>query len=272
MVKKIQEKQHFSSSQLDHFCLCPESYRQWYIEKNRVPPTVHMARGTGMHAGAAFNLAQKIKSGVDLPRQDIIAAGVAEFEAATRDGLMLTRDEAEQGAKSVVASVKDDLVAILDCHAKTQAPDYQPIFVEQAVRIELPKAPRDLLAVLDVGTIDEVSDFKTAKRSKSQADLDSSIQLTVYSIAFAVLTGDPPKTVALDTIVQTKKETKRQKLVGTRDEADYQALANRINAVQHAIDAGSFPPAMPGSWKCSEKYCGYFRSCPFVNGSRSQGD
>jgi hypothetical protein len=269
---KTESKPHFSASQLDSYCMCPESYRQWYLEKNRIPPTVHMARGTGMHGGAAFNLRQKIESGVDLPRKEIIDAGIAEYEGATKDGLMLTREEAGRGHQVVIAEVKDDLVAILDCHAKTQAPEYQPVMVEQAVRVELPKAPRDLLAVLDVATATEVADFKTAKRSKSQGDVDSSLQLTVYSIAFHVVQGHAPETVALDTIVQGKKETKRQKLVGTRDEADYLALVNRINAVQHAIDAGSFPPTVPGSWKCSEKYCGYYRSCPFVNGSRSQGD
>lgn len=273
MVVEAERKKHFSASQLDHYCLCPESYRQWYEERNRIPPTVHMARGLGMHGGAEVNMRQKIDSHRDLPRQDIIDAGIAEYEAQTKDGISLTSEEASRGPSAVINEVKEDLRAILDCHAKYQAPDYQPLFVEETVRIELPKAPRDLLAVIDIGTAVEVTDFKTAKRSKSQADVDSSIQLTLYTAAYIVLVGYAPTTVSLDTIVQGKKETKRQKLTSTRDDADFIALTNRINAVQKAIDAGSFPPAMPGSWKCSEKYCGYYRTCPFVNGQRaSQGD
>ena len=272
MTRSKTERPHFSASQLDSYCRCPEAYRQWYLEKNRIPPNVYMARGTGMHGGAAGNFRQKLETYRDLPAKEIIEIGVQEYEAATRDGITLTAEEADRGPSVVIAEVKDDLVAILDCHAKTQAPDYQPVMVEQCVRLSLPESPRDLLAVIDVATSDEVADFKTAKRSKSEQEVRSSIQLTIYAAAYHAIEGKPPATVALDTIVQTKTATKRQKLTDTRDAGDFLALANRINAIQHAIDAGSFPPALPGSWQCSDKYCGYYRTCPFVNGSRSQGD
>lgn len=274
MARKAKEevKPHYSGSQLDTFCMCPESYRQWYIEKNRIPPTVYMARGTGMHEGAAMNSRQKMETFRDLPAKDIIDAGIAEFEAATKDGIMLTPEEASRGPDAVIGETKDDLRAILDCHAKEQAPSYQPIMVEQTVRIELPNSPRDLLGVVDLATENEVVDYKTAKRSKSQKDADTSVPLTIYAVAFMVVTGSAPEFVSLDSVIQTAKATKRQKVISTRDENDFRALANRINAVDHAIRSGSFPPALPGSWKCSPKYCGYYRTCPFVNGSRDQGD
>ena len=267
-----ESRAHFSASQLDLYCRCPESYRRRYICGDVILPTVYQVRGTSMHDGAAVNLRQKIDTHRDLPRKQIIEAGIATYEAETRNGVSLTVEEASRGVGVVLAEVKDDLAAILDCHAREQAPVYQPVMVEQAVRVSLPDAPRDLLAVIDCATETEVVDFKTAKRKKSRADIESSIQLTIYAAAYHAVQGEPPQTVALDTVVQSKTKTERQKLVDVRTPRDLEALAARINAVQHAITVGSFPPAMPGSWYCSDKYCGYYRTCPFVNGSRSQGD
>ena len=265
-------KPHFSGSQLNMHAMCPEGYRRRYMEKEIIPPGIFALRGTGMHRGASANMKQKIESGRDLPAREIIDAGIAAFEDEARGGVMLTSDEAAIGAAKLLGDTKDDLVAILDVHARQQAPDYQPILVEEPIRIPL-DAPRDLLGVLDLATERGVVDFKTAKRSKSQGEADSSVQLTIYAACFTKRQGHRPDFVQLDTIVQSKTKTARQVLPSDRDDRDFAALAARINAVQKAIDAGVFTPAAPGAWNCSEKYCGYYRTCPFVNGGRaSQGD
>lgn len=266
-------KPHFSASQLLMHAMCPESYRRRYVEGEIIPPMVSALRGTGMHGGAATNMRQKIESGRDLPASQIIEAGIAEFEDRTKDGILLTPEEATIGVANLLDSAKDDLAAILDIHARKQAPDYQPLFVEHRVRIEL-DAPRDYLGVIDLGAIrvdddrQGVVDFKTAKRSKSQSDAEQSIQLTGYAACFAQETGEVADFVALDTVVQTTKETKRQYLETTRTARDFAALAARINAVQKAIDAGVYTPAAPGAWNCSLKWCGYARTCPFFNAER----
>lgn len=268
------DRQHFSASQLDMYCRCPEAYRRRYMEKDIIPPSAGQARGKGMHVGAAENMRQKLQTGRDLKPAEIVEIGMCAFGDEIKGGLTLSAAEASRGAEAVLTDVKHDLREILDVHAREQAPDYMPTMVEQLVRVPLPNAPRDLLGVLDLATTkNEVVDFKTAKRSKSQSDVDASVQLTVYAVCHQVETGRPAAFVSLDTVVQLAKSTKRQKLIGTRDQHDFDALANRINAVQHAIDAGSFPPAAPGSWNCSDKWCGYYRTCPFVNSFRaSQGD
>lgn len=227
-----------------------------------------------MHVAASENMKQKLQTGEDLSAAEMIDIGMAAFETETKGGIELEADEAARGFSVVLSETTDDLREIIDVHAKQQAPDYFPTMVEQVVRVPLPNAPRDLLGVIDLATTDdEVVDFKTAKRSKSQADVDASVQLTVYAVCHQVETGRPAAAVSLDTIVQLKTSTKRQKISGTRDANDFAALAARINAVQHAIDVGSFPPAAPGSWNCSARWCGYHRTCPFVNAARgSQGD
>jgi len=266
------KKPHLSATQMDTYCRCPEAYRRSYIEKEKIPPMVAALRGRGMHHGAKVNFRQKMASGVDLPAADIIDAGIAQFETECKGGLMLDYEEAKRGAPAVVSDAVASLRTILGFHAAQQAPHYQPIMVEHFVQLEL-SGPRDLVGVIDVATKSVVADFKNAKRSKSQGEVESSIQLTTYAAMYKAETGQLPQAVALDTIVTLKTETKRQVLISSRDEADLLALRNRINAINHAIDAGSFPPAAPGSWNCSDRWCGYYRTCPFVNGGRgSQGD
>lgn len=264
-----QRKPHLSPSQLDMYCRCGEAYRRRYIEGDKIPPAIAMLKGTGVHAGAKVNMQQKIASHVDLPAKDIIDAAVAAFDAETHGGYSLLPEEAAMGAAKVIGEAQDAVATLAEVHAKHQAPDYQPVLVEELIRIELP-GPRDLLGIIDLADDQKrVIDFKTGAKSKTQADVDNSVQLTTYAVAYHAKFGEPPAEVRLDTAVQTKTKAYRDVKSSTRDVADINALGNRINAVEAAIAAGIFTPAAPGSWNCSPKWCGYFNAgCPYVNSER----
>lgn len=263
-------KPHLSASQLDMACRCGEQYRRRYMEREIIAPGIAMLKGSAVHKGAETNFRQKIESHEDLPVNDIVDAAVASLDAAAHGEVSLTDDELSIGFKNVIGAATDSVRDMAKIHAEQQAPDYQPVMVEQAVRIELPDSPRDYLGVLDlVDDQDRVIDLKTAKRKKSQNDADSSVQLTGYGATFKALNGRDPKELILDTIIQGKKETTRQTVSTTRSEADYAALAERINAVNASIAAGIFLPATPGAWNCSPRWCGYFTTCKFVNAERA---
>lgn len=258
-------KPHISPTQLDSYCRCPEAYRRRYLEGEIIPPDIARLKGKGFHAGAETNMRQKLETREDLPAGEIVDAAVAGFEAAAAGGYVLAEDETEAS----VGQAKDSLVGMAKCHATDQAPDYQPVLVEKAVRIELP-GPRDLLGIIDLADDKRrVVDFKTAARKKRQEDADSSVQLTTYAAAYHAETGEPPASLRLDSVVQTAGgKTYRDVLDTERTPADLAALAHRINAVTGAIEAGSFPPASPGSWWCSPRFCGYWSTCPYVNAER----
>ena len=263
------DKPYLSPSQLDSYCRCPEAYRRRYLDKEIIPPGVAMLKGTGFHGAAKVNFKQKIESRRDLPVKEMVEAAVETFTKEVHGGLTLSEEEHARGSEIVIGEAKDDLAELVDVHARLQAPDYQPVFVEEKVRIVLPNAPRDLLGILDLADDkDRVTDFKTAAKKKSQSDADDSVQLSVYAAAFQIRTGRPPAEVRLDTAVQTKTKTDRQVLVSERGQNDFDALANRINAVTNAITVGSFPPATPGAWWCGPKWCGYWHTCPYVNNQR----
>lgn len=250
-------KKHLSPSQLDMMSRCGEAYRRRYIEGQRIPPGIAMLSGTGVHAGAEVNFRQKIDTHVDLPAEDIVDASVDGFDRALSRGY-------ERGPEDEHPDVARDSVAdMARLYADEVAPEYQPRFVEQMVRIELPGS-HDMLGVLDMADdAGRVVDLKTSGKAKSQAEADASPQLTFYAAAHKVLTGNLAETVRLEVLVKNKTP-KRVMLESTRGPADFAALANRINTASAAIEAGVFLPADPSSWMCSPRWCGYYSTCRYV--------
>lgn len=263
-------KPHLSATQLDSYCKCGEAYRRRYIEGERIPPNIAMLKGTGFHRGAEHNFRQKIETHTDLKPTDIIDAAVAAFESEIEKGVELSADEKSRGQAVVIGETKDDLKDVVDVHAKQQAPDYQPVFVEQEFTISLPESSRDLKGIIDLGDDQKrVTDLKSAGKSKTQADADNSVQLTIYAAGHHAIVGMPPAEVRLDTIVTTKTKVYRSVVSSDRGQADFVALAHRVETVNKGIDAGVFAPATPGAWWCGPKWCGYWSTCPFVNSQRA---
>lgn len=261
------EKPHVSATQVGMFCRCGEQYRRRYVEKHIIPPGMALHVGSGYHVGAEVNCRQKIESRRDLPVADIVDAAVAGFDARINaDGCELTEEEASRGLAVTLGEAKDRLVILSTLHATEQAPDYQPVAVEETCRIILPRASRDLLGILDLADDrDRIVDFKTGARKKPQSAADESLQLTVYAAAFMATRQRPPAEVLLDSAISTKKPT-RQVLTSRRDQNDIRALAARLSTVIAAIDAGVFVPCNQDSFWCSTRWCGYARTCSYFSG------
>jgi hypothetical protein len=262
-------KPHISATQLEMFWRCPEQYRRRYIEGERLPPGVALLVGSGMHIGAQVNFAQKIETHKDLLSAHIVQAAIHGFEnRVAGDGFLLSEEEASRGAKVVLGEAKDLTAKLAGAHAEHQAPDYQPVAVEHTTRIVFPNASHDLLGVTDLrDDQDRVTDFKTAKSKPPADDAERSTQLTIYAAAFQIENARPPSEVRLDVITKTKTPG-RHVLVSHRDRSDFAVLANRVNVTLAAIKAGVFPPASPGNWACSAKWCGFALTCPYFNSER----
>lgn len=251
------KKPYLSPSQIDMYLRCGESYRRRYIEGERIPPGVAMLQGTGVHAGAEVNFRQKVDTHSDLPFRDIVDAAVDGFDRSLLGGYVI---DPEGPAPD---EARDQVATLAMLYADEVAPEYQPVHVEQAVKIELPGA-YDMLGVIDLADDHgRVVDIKTTGKAKSQNECDTSAQLTFYAAAHRVLTGELASEVRLEVLVKTKRP-KRVMLASTRGQEHFVSLANKINAVSAGIQAGVFLPAEPGSWMCSPKFCGYYHTCPFV--------
>lgn len=264
----MSERPHLSVSQLEMFAKCPESWRRRYLEKEIIPPRLAMLKGSAVHAGAEFNMKQKIESGVDLPPDEIIDASVNAFEEKIkRDSYTLGDGE----SKANVSDYKELVVTLAEAHAAEQAPNYQPVEVERKFTIELPSISHDLVGVIDL--VDDkgtVVDFKTAGKSMPADEAEKSIQLGVY----AAQQDSDVVNVRLDVLVEptARRGVVRQVIDSVRDKTELPIIARRVSVVSKTIDAGLFPPAPVGSWWCSEGWCGYWSSCPYVNAERIQAN
>lgn len=267
----MSEKPHISVSQMNMLWRCGEQYRRRYVEGERKPPGIALHIGSGLHVGAEVNFSQKIESHEDLPAADIVDAAVAGFEERFRsDGLELTEEEASVGLDETIGTAKDQLVLLAECHAKEQAPDYQPTEVEHRSRIVFPNATHDLLAITDLRDDQgRITDIKSAAKKQPKNTAHESIQLTTYAAAYQVDHGKPATEVRLDTVTKTKVPA-RQVLVSHRTQGDFVALLARVNSTLAALKAGVFVPASPGDWVCSQKWCGYWNTCNFVNSERKE--
>jgi hypothetical protein len=265
---------HTSPSAVEMYFKCGEQYRRRYLEKEIMPPGIVAHSGSGMHYAARQNFAQKLESFRDLSPDDAIGQAVAEFERKVEhDGVSFTDEEVSIGADKVIGQEKDRAALLATAFLKFQAPDYQPVTVEQRVEIPLPQCSHDMQGVVDlVDTYHRVPDFKTKGRKISMEDVIQSTQLTFYARAVHQESGTAPTEVRFDSLITKKRSIDRQVLSDVRTETDYHVLAARVNAMLSGVQKGNFPvpPTSPSVWWCSPKWCGYWKTCPYVNSDRKQ--
>jgi len=263
------KKPHFSASQLGMMARCGEQWRRRYVEKEKSPPAIAMLKGTALHHGAEVNFKQKIESHKDLSKADIVENAVGKLEAAFKDDVSLTADEQKIGVKKLLHNITGEVVKLAEAHADEQAPEYQPIAVEQEFRVVMDECDYDLLGYIDlIDDTQRVVDLKTSKAKPKKDVANDSIQLTGYA-AYQVTQGVYPINVRLDFLTLNKKGVTRTKVDSVRDAGDLRALGRRIDMAANAIQSGVFMPSIPGTWWCSNTWCGYWNTCPYVNSERT---
>lgn len=264
-------KKYLSPTQLGMYLRCGEQYRRRYIEGEKIPPGIAMIKGGSVHKGSEANFRQKIESQKDLPANEIKEVAAANFEGQISQGYILSPDENAVGVRKVLAEAKDSTIRLVDVYASDIAPFVMPEFVENRQYIELPGNNYDLLSIIDVATTDKkIIDLKTTSRKKRQAEADDSDQLSWQAMAYRKLTGEFPKGLKLEVMIDTGRNTGHQTLSTIRAEQDVQILLNKINAMIAGVKAGIFLPAEPGSWVCSHRFCGYWNTCHYVNRERRE--
>lgn len=257
-------------SQLVKFEMCGEAYRRQYIDREPDLAGTAALRGSGVHGAAQVNHRQKKTSGVDLPKKDLVDAAVASFEERkAKDGFRLTPDEQSIGVRATMARTIQTVTTLTGLYADKVAPDIHPDLIEEKIVVELPNTNISLGGTLDLTTTERrLKDFKTANRSKSQKDADESAQLTLYEFLYEKKTGHRASGIDLEVLVDLKTP-KHQRISTTRGPKDRQVLFSRINVMLRAREAGIFAPAQVGAWNCSEKWCSYWSTCPYVNSERA---
>ena len=134
--------------------------------------------------------------------------------------------------------------------------------MERPFRLQLPGA-RDLIGYLDLQEATTIRDLKVSGKSPSRNAAVESLQLAAYGLAAEVLDGVRPEAVALDHVVRLKRGPKIATVAATVGPETNAWVLARWRAADAQIKSGVLPPATPGSWWCSAKWCGYHDRCPY---------
>ncbi len=263
-------------SSLNTIEMCGERYRRKELEHDPDYAGTAALRGTGVHGAAQFNhRAKRTNGGVDLPKKELQDIAVSAFEEKmAKEGYRLTPEEETLGKGVAIARAKDDAVVATGTYSDQIAPRMNPDLVEQKITVRVvdpsDQAPGvDLVGTLDLSTTEKrIKDLKTTTRSKSQFDADHALQFTMYDELYRAAKGFRPVGFDIEQIVLLKRGPKASTVATTRSDADRRVLVARINALLAARKHGVYQPAPVGSWWCSPKWCGYWDTCPFVNGER----
>lgn len=256
---------HWSPTQSEMFAMCPERYRRRYVEGEKIPPGIALIRGSAVHKGAEVNLKHKRDNGTLLDQGAVLDAVREEFESRWQGGVLLTPEESVVGVTVTKGEAIDETISAAQFHHEHVAPIILPKYVEAKVETTVEGLPRPLLGFVDVIEPDgAINDLKISGKTPSEDMAANSVQLKHYALAYRAATGQPSPVQRLDYVVPLKRGTKHVRVQTRNGPDDIARLLHRYMTQMTAILGGTFPPATPGAWWCSEKWCGYFRTCRYA--------
>ncbi len=147
--------------------------------------------------------------------------------------------------KDIVACSPDDVELMFEC----------PLFCPQS---GFGSFEHTLVGKIDLVANGCVYEFKTASRTSSQKDADSSIQLTAYALAYRYLYDQPPDHLFIVNLVKTKKP-KIVKLETHRGYRDFGHLIDMATSIARAIEHDIFYRNRETQWGCAN--CEHEKKC-----------
>lgn len=252
VTTKIQlPKGYLSPSQIDMYLRCPMQYKHRYVDGIVSPPGIALVEGSSHHEALALNNQNKIKTGDDLGEGEVVDAFAASFEKRKVE----IEDWEGEDVDTVVGRGRKMIKAYMSDFAGSFRP------VKQEFDVSAKVGDVEVRGITDAsGAVKErptIVDYKTVSRSKSQAELESSLQLSFYAMVESE-TGDVDFDVGYVNLLKSGKVNPQ--FIGYN--------ANRVKwfravalSVANSISLGNFPLTAPESWCCSERFCGYWSRC-----------
>lgn len=256
-----------------------------------IPPGIALAIGISTHKSVEENLKHKILNNYFLPREEAIETAVREATGIWQSGVLLTDEEVENMAVARGEMI-DMSAALSGLHYDQIAPRLHPVSVEEKWVVELKNYPFDLAGQIDIREsiprsdvqkyeaekagqnpeepLASIRDTKTSGK-KPAPEAINSMQMAMYARAHKVLYGKPPDMISLDYLVKTKTPYAIT-INGQPSDAAMGPLLARIEQFAVILDAAQrgkvnlFTPAQPDDWRCTQKFCGYSRTCKYWSG------
>ena len=254
----------FSWSKLNCFSMCPRMAWYRYVLRRKMPPSLALLFGRGVHGGQEVDCYAKLR-GEKLSTEQVLEAAVTEFEEEKKkDGVDFSVDWfAEEHRVQLEKFEKSgDRAKIVPV----------PGTVEAGFQLELDVLESDgekRRPALVEGYVDVVSEgeagraavnFKTAKRPASKAELQNHLQLGLEVLGAGVERGRIVSFVKSGKQKATAK-TAEAPLGEARRNRLLQFMADTIAAFRAALRTGDFPKCSPTAHYCSKEGCQFFGLC-----------
>jgi hypothetical protein len=275
-----QPLQHLSHSSYNRFVLCPEDWRRRYILGEKTAPSGSMFLGRQVDDAITLLYRHILDHGEHLSLDQVIDAFWDGWKAAAEAerehlGIAWETDLREDSAFKLGLDAVELTFSELIPHLG------EPVAVQRKVEYTLaPGLEWSVLCYLDLETrradagavAPAVVDYKVKTTPLSQHKADHDFQPAVY-LAGRWLEGDP---AAQFCFAQIAKPGPRRKEIGasivttSRSTGQLRGALVRIAQVARQIVAcyerfGPDEPwgfADPSGWKCSQRYCDAWGSCP----------
>lgn len=264
MIKAIHQ------SNLNMALRCGEQFRRRYIEGEIIPPGIAAGRGTGVHKANEINLKQKIKSKKDMVLSDLQDAARDGYVNAFKNGVYIPKAQQPEKNK-LLNNGLNDVIRCTKIYREEVSISINPIAIEEPfeldIGLELP-----LAGTMDYQEKPEIGDLKTTSMKWQTDRIDKEIQPILYSYVHEKIFGVRPIFKYHILIARRNKlgeptSEEYQPLEKKPSNNDYLALYTKIQMFINMLKAGIFMSANPTSWWCSEVWCGYWQTCPYVGNS-----
>jgi putative RecB family exonuclease len=254
---------YLSVSSIRLYLQCPMKWKRRYIDREYEPANGPMVLGSSVGAAEAQADHTQIDTGDRLATTDVLDLFSDEWEDRTgREDIDWRDDKPGQ--------LKDAGIAVVQEYERTVGPNLRPVSVEREFSLEFEGVDWTVTGYFDLEEEDDVvADRKVRGRKMSPADAHVDIQPTMYLLAKRA-EGNPAPRFDFHTLVRTK--TPSVEVISTvRTDTQLDHFTDRILGVAAEInwrlESGVWQGAVPGSWWCSSRFCGYHASCPMGGGA-----
>lgn len=256
--------EHVSFSQLNMFLRCGEQYRRRYVQGEIISPSASLIRGKGCHKSMEKNWTQKVETRKDLP-VEAISDYFSDYWDIHRYLIAWNEDDLQdESPKKAAARFKDSGIQLLQVFHQEQAPNCQPVTVEDEFTVEFKDSYPPLIGIIDrIDEGDIIAEEKFVSKSPSKDDVLTDIQLTNYDLGFRQKYKRKPKKLKKQWAVNTKIPKTVIQEAEPRDDETITRYLFRLQSFMDALQKGIFLPATNSSWWCSDKWCGYWKTCKF---------
>lgn len=263
---------HLSHSSVRMYLRCPIKWRNRYLLNEYEPTNANMLIGKSVGSGIAGGYIGKMvlrDLEEDAPERPGVRELMLDIASDTFDKAV-EEEEIEWG-DSTPGHAKDTAVVCTEVYHDDISVKFEPEAVEEGFEISFDEAEWTIKGYIDYvgqgqGLLARLHDTKVV--GKADNSIDSDPQATLYIASKYVQDGSLPGFAWH----QVKKPTTRTPASATvlttqRTPLQITSYLQRVAQVAREIEwraeTGNWQGAVPGSWWCSQKFCGYYETCPY---------